>query len=207
VALPYVLGSWEFYGLDFKITPDVLIPRPETELLVGKAIDWLRAHPGQRWGADVGTGSGCIAVTLAQQVEDLRLTASDISYAALRVAKFNAWRYELMDRIHFLQVDLLPPVSKAFDLICANLPYIPTATLRTLSVSKREPSIALDGGEDGLDLIKRLLEESRHKIAPGGSMLLEIEASQGSRGKELAEKLFPEGRAQVWADLAGHERL
>jgi release factor glutamine methyltransferase len=205
--LPYVLGSWEFYGLEFQITTDVLIPRPETELLVKRAIDWLKEHTEKRWAADIGTGCGCIAVALAYQVRDLHLTASDISNAALKLAKFNAWRHDVNDRIDFILADLLPPVSRAYDLICANLPYIPTDTLSTLKVFEREPSLALDGGVEGLTFIRRLLEQSRHQISPGGSILLEIEASQGAQVKELAENLFPHNRVQVWTDLAGHERL
>lgn len=205
--LPYVLGTWEFYGLDFLLTPDVLIPRPETELLVGRAIDWLKEHAERRWAADVGTGCGCIAVALAYRIGDLRITASDISMAALKLARFNGWRHEVKNRIDFIQADLLPPVSKAYDLICANLPYIPTETMKGLEVFGREPSLALDGGVDGLDYIRRLLEESLHRIAPGGSMLLEIEASQGAQARQLAEKTFPAGSVQVRTDFAGHERL
>jgi release factor glutamine methyltransferase len=207
ISLPYVIGSWEFYGLVFQLTQDVLIPRPETELLVEKAIGWLNAHPQRRWATDVGTGSGCIAITLAHRVRDLTLTASDISSAAVRLALVNAIRHDVHSRIHFLQADLLPPINRPYDLICANLPYIPTDTLMDLKIFGREPTLALDGGADGLTIIRRLLEECRNQIAPGGCILLEIEASQGSLVRKLAEKLFPTGQIQIWTDLEGRERL
>jgi release factor glutamine methyltransferase len=207
VPLPYVIGHWEFFGLDFQVPPDVLIPRPETELLVEKAIEWLNAHPERRWAVDVGTGSGCIAVALATRVEDLTITASDISHSAVKIAHLNAMKQGVRSRIHLLQANLLPPISTAFDLICANLPYIPSDTLRTLEIHGREPRLALDGGMDGLDMIRRLLEESRYQISPGGCMLLEIEASQGMIVRELATRLFPDGDVRIWPDLAGHERL
>jgi release factor glutamine methyltransferase len=207
IPLPYVLGSWEFFSLEFKLTPDVLIPRPETELLVEQAIDWLHEHPGRRRGVDVGTGSGCIAVTLAHEVSDLALAASDISMQALRVAQVNASRHQVNERIQFIQADLLPHTSKGYDLICANLPYIPTSTLKKLKVYGREPSQALDGGADGLDIISRLLEQSRSQLVPGGILLLEIEAAQGEATMALAERLFPGAQVELSADLAGHDRI
>lgn len=207
IPLPYVLGAWEFFGLEFKLTPDVLIPRPETELLVEKAIDWLQAHPGLSWGVDVGTGSGCIAVTLAHEVSNLALVASDISMAALRVAQLNARRHMVDARIQFVQANLLPNTGKRYDLICANLPYIPTSTLRELKVYGREPSLALDGGADGLEIISQLLEQSRSQLAPGGILLIEIEATQGEAVMTLAERVFPCAQVELSADFAGHDRF
>lgn len=207
IPLPYVLGSWEFYGLEFKLTPDVLIPRPETELLVERAIDWLQEHPGQRWGMDVGTGSGCIAVSLAHEVRDLALAASDLSMAALRVALANARRHQVDKRIQFIQADLIPPTSKGYDLICANLPYIPTSTLKKLKVYGHEPSQALDGGANGLEIITRLLEQSRSLLTPEGILLVEIEAAQGEAVMLQAERLFPGAQVELSADLAGHDRV
>lgn len=206
-ALPYVLGRWAFYGLDFSLTPDTLIPRPETELLVETALAWLGAHPGRRWALDVGTGSGCIAVTLAVHAPDLRLLASDVSYPALRVARGNARQHAVAGRIWPLACDLLPPAARRFDLICANLPYIPSAKLATLAVARREPRLALDGGPDGLDLVRRLLRRAPGALAPGGLLLLEIEASQGASACALARAAFPVAEVRVVADLAGRERL
>ena len=209
LPLPYVLGHWEFYGLDFSIDPAVLIPRPETELLVETALEWLQAHPRNHHAADVGTGSGCIAVTLAAHVPGLHIAAIDISPAALQIARANARKHHVADRIDFIQADLLdlrlPPSS--FSLIAANLPYIPTETLHDLEIFGREPTLALDGGPDGLNLIHRLMHAAPRYLAPGGLMLLEIEASQGSAALTLARKTFPSAKVSLHPDLAGRDRL
>jgi release factor glutamine methyltransferase len=120
--LPYVLGHWEFFGLDFLVTPAVLIPRPETELLVDQAIKWLQLHPVRRRVAEVGTGSGCIAISLARNLPGLRLLASDLSWPALQVARTNARRHHVAGQVDFILCDLLPGASASCDLICANLP-------------------------------------------------------------------------------------
>src|SRR3990172_7706221 len=125
-ALPYILGEWEFYGLKIQVTPDVLLPRPETELLVDTALSWLSANPQRSRAVDLGTGSGCIAVALAMHCPDLELWAIDISAAALAVATRNLERYGLETRITLLQSDLFDGLEAPFDLICANLPYIPS---------------------------------------------------------------------------------
>lgn len=206
--LPYLLGHWEFYGLDFLISPDVLIPRPETELLITHAIDWLCANPSQRWAADIATGSGCIAVTLASKFPDLRLLAADISLPALNVARSNAHRHAVTNQITFLPADLLDFTPSApFDLICTNLPYIPTPLLPSLKVSAHEPTLALDGGQDGLGLLRRLLQSAPPRLAPGGLLLLEIEASQGSSVRTIAQQAFPTALIHIHPDIAGHDRL
>ena len=132
VPLPCLLGRWEFYGRSFIVTPDTLIPRPETELLVDEAAAWLRRHPDRRRAVDVGTGSGCIAVSLAKSIPDLRVLAADRSFAALRVARQNAQEHGCAGQIDFLNGDLLRSAAGPFDLVCANLPYIPTADLAAL---------------------------------------------------------------------------
>jgi release factor glutamine methyltransferase len=205
--LPYVLGHWEFYGLDFLVTPATLIPRPETEPLVEGALEWLRANPGRRRGVDVGAGSGCIAVALAVNALDLHVMACDLSLPALKVAWQNACRHGVGERVLCLQSDLLPATGERFDLICANLPYIPSERLPTLRVSEREPRLALDGGMMGLHHIRRLLEIAPHRLAPGGLLLLEIEASQGAQACDLARRSFPEARLSVLPDLGGNDRL
>jgi release factor glutamine methyltransferase len=205
--LPYVLGHWEFYGLDFQLNPAVLIPRPETELLVDQARTWLQANPGHNQAADVGTGCGCIAVSLAAHHPDLRVTASDVSVAALETARKNAARHGADRRVRFVQADLLEALVGPFDLICANPPYIPSAKLLKLEVFQHEPRLALDGGLDGLALIRRLLAQAPHKLAPGGLLLMEIEESQGSQVLALASRSFPSARPQVLPDLAGRQRL
>jgi release factor glutamine methyltransferase len=205
--LPYVLGHWEFYGLDFELTSATLIPRPETELLVEQALAWLRVHPGCRRGLDVGTGSGCIAVTLAVQVTDIQMTACDLSLKALQVAQDNARRHNVVGRLHLVQSDLATALRGPFDLICTNLPYIPTAILETLSVARSEPWLALDGGLDGLDVVRRLLATAPRLLATGGLLLMEIEASQGALAGELVRLVFPGAEVRVRRDLAGRERV
>lgn len=210
---PYVLGHWEFFSMDFDITPDVLIPRPETELLVEKAIAWLQESPVRRTVADIGTGSGIIAVTLAANVRDAYILATDISREALEVAQKNARKFDVADRIEFIQCDILPkrpdpfPTDQHFDLICANLPYIPTETLHALPVYGREPTLALDGGPDGLDLFRKLMALAPDWLAPNSLMLLEIEATQGVQALNLACDLFSEGEIHLHQDLTGRDRL
>jgi len=215
--LPYILGHWEFFGLEFEITEDVLIPRPETELLVEKAIAWLQAsstnHPEHTPSvADIGTGSGAIAISIATQVPEARILATDISPAALRVAKHNAEKFNVQHQIEFVECDLLPsssfpPHPSSFDLICANPPYIPTHTLRLLPIFGREPTIALDGGADGLDAYRRLFEIAPSWLAPQGIMLLETEATLGVKALSLAYDSFSNVSIHLHQDLAGHDRL
>lgn len=211
--LAYVLGHQEFFGLDFDLTSDVLIPRPETEMLVESAISWLLASPERRTVADIGTGSGCIAVCLVIQVPDARVLATDISRSALKVASRNARKFMVNDRIDFLECDILPahvaglPTERHFDLVCANLPYIPTAELQSLSVYGREPALALDGGADGLDPFRRLFSLVPEWMAPGGRVLLEIESSQGPAVLSLAYDSFHSAAIHLHRDLAGRDRL
>jgi len=205
--LPYIIGHWEFYGLDFTLSPAVLIPRPETELLVEHALHWLVEHPARRRILDVGTGSGCIAVSIAVNCPDARILATDISLEALLVARQNVLRHAVSHRVQLLQCDLLPPTSPPFDLLCANLPYVPAADLPQLSVAAHEPPLALDGGVDGVIWISRFLERTPFALASGGCILLEIEASQGSLVAGFVETAFPQAGVQVLPDLAGRDRL
>lgn len=205
--LAYVLGHWEFYGLDFIVTPDTLIPRPETELLVEQALSWSHTRTKPLRAADIGTGSGCIAISLALNASNVHMLGCDISLTTLRVAKANANRHGVSGKVDFVQCDLIPPVKLHFDLICANLPYIPTETLHSLKVYQREPALALDGGEDGLGQIRLLLNEAETVLAPGGLLLLEIEASSGAAVHSLARQAFPKADLQVLPDLAGRDRL
>ncbi len=217
-AFPYIIGKWEFFGLEFNITKDVLIPRPETELLVEKAIAWLNASPEKRNIADIGTGSGAIAVALAEHIPNAHITATDISSAALEVAKGNAHKFNVENRINFIECDLLPDSKvkgqksndlrpATFDLICANLPYIPTQTLHQLSVYEREPTLALDGGADGLDIFRKLLNIAPQWLAPYGMILLEIESSQGMKALSIAYDTFANASIHLYKDLNGHDRL
>jgi release factor glutamine methyltransferase len=207
--LPYLLGHWEFYGLDFTVSPAVLIPRPETELLVDEALHWISLRPkGQPCRViDVGCGSGCMAIALAVNAAGLSVNASDISPDAVDIARQNVIRHELTGRVHVSQADLLPQDLPWFDLICANLPYIPSDKLAGLPVARWEPPLALDGGPDGLALIRRLLRQAPARLAPRGLLLLEIESSQGPAACLLAQEAFPHARVELYQDLAGLDRL
>jgi release factor glutamine methyltransferase len=204
--LPYILGRWEFFGLAFEVTPDVLIPRPETELLVERAIAWLQAHPDFRHVADVGTGSGCIGIALAVNIPDLHVMGSDISSAALKMAQRNAVKNGVEQRMELVRCDLFPPETE-FDLIIANLPYIPTKALHKLPIYGREPTMALDGGEDGLQLIRGLLTAAPERLVPGGVLLMEIEESEGAAALSLAYDSFVEAEIHLHKDLAGRDRI
>jgi release factor glutamine methyltransferase len=206
VALPYVIGHWEFYGLDFYLTPDVLIPRPETELLVEHAINWLKDHTNRNRVLDVGTGSGCIGISLAVNNPDIKIFMTDISQAALDIARRNVEKYGLSNRVELHQTDLLAGISRQFDLICANLPYIPSQMLRQLPVSEREPLLALDGGISGTTLISRLLYQTRNCLSPGGLLLMEIEESEGAEVKSLVSTQFPAAQTEILKDLSGRDR-
>jgi len=210
---PYILGHWEFLGLDFDVTPDVLIPRPETELLVEKAIAWVQESPVRRTVADIGTGSGAIAVSIAANIPDTHILATDISHAALEVARKNAQKFNVADRIDFIECDILPqhpdpfPTESHFDLMCANLPYIPTDTLQGLPIYGREPTLALDGGADGLDLFRRLMNIAPDWLAPNALILLEIEATRGVQAVSLAYDMFSQAEIHLHQDLTGRDRL
>ena len=204
--LPYVLGHWEFFGLEFDVTPDVLIPRPETELLVGTALAWLHRWPDCRCIADVGTGSGCIGIALAANVPDLHVTAIDISPTALDVARRNASKQRVDNRMEFSCGDLLSGDTN-FNLIVANLPYIPTESLQNLSIYGHEPTVALDGGTDGMIFIRRLLLEAPDRLLPGGMLLMEIEASEGLAALSFAFDVFSKARIHLHKDLSYRDRL
>lgn len=210
---PYVLGRWEFFGLEFEVTPDVLIPRPETELLVEKAIAFLQKNPSKINVADIGTGSGAIAVSIAVNVPKANILATDISAKALQVATRNAARHNANQRIEFIESDLLPDQSaivnrkSKIDLLCSNLPYIPTNTLHHLPVYQREPTLALDGGEDGLDTFRKLLSIVPDRLAPNALILLEIESTLGEQTTQLARQHFQNAQIKLHQDLTGRDRL
>jgi len=205
--LPYVLGWWEFYGRRFRLAPSVLIPRPESELLVEKALERLRLIPAPVRIVDVGTGSGCLGVTLAAEVPNLCLAATDVSAEPLRVARRNAHEHGVEGRISFVQADLLDPLAGPFDLVVANLPYVPSSALRGTPVGRWEPGLALDGGPDGLEMTGRLLRSLPGKLSPTGAAFLEIGADQGKAVQSAAKLALPDADVQITQDLAGHDRV
>lgn len=207
IPLPYITGTAYFYGLEFHVTPDVLIPRPETELLVDHAIQWCQKHQYDQLSLDIGTGSGCIAIAMAVHLPHLKTIALDKSMSALRVAKHNSIMHHVNTRCSLLQSDLISPIKGKFGLICANLPYIPSHKLSNLPVAQTEPLSALDGGKTGLDLIKILLHDIVRIAAEKYCLLLEIEAEQGEAAYSMAKNFFREAEVMVKQDLSGLDRL
>lgn len=206
--IPYLTGRAPFYGRDFIVTPAVLIPRPETELLVEAAAAWAGQRPALHL-VDVGTGSGCIAVTLARLLPEASVDATDISAEALAVARRNAEQHGVAARIHFHQGHLLEPIGERPDLIVANLPYIADTEWTAVddTVKWYEPAVALRGGPDGLAQIRALLAQATTRLAPAGAIFLEIGWQQGQAAQEMAQAYFPAAQVQVKADYAGHDRL
>lgn len=205
--IPYLIGVAPFYGLDFVVNPAVLIPRPETEQLVELALSWARPRQSLRI-VDVGTGSGCIAVTLAVHLPDAQIEATDSSADALAIARQNAQHYA-PGRIRFYQGHLLAPLVQKPDLIVANLPYVTDKewTMLDDGVKLYEPVTALKGGADGLDLIRELLRQATTQLNPGGAVFLEIGWRQGPTAQHLAQSFFPNAQIEVKADFAGHDRF
>jgi release factor glutamine methyltransferase len=226
--IAYILGHKEFFGLDLLVDRRVLIPRPETEMLVEQALGWIKANlpfpAGERRGRlassnrgegglrilDLGTGSGAIILALASQL-DLRhaLLAADRSVDALAIARANAERFGLSSRITFVQSDLFDTINVPIDLIVANLPYVSQSEWRDLSsdIVDYEPHEALDGGPDGLDTFRRLFMQAPQCLAPGGALMLEIGSAQGASTMALARSAFPRADVTVVKDLAGLDRM
>jgi release factor glutamine methyltransferase len=207
IPLPYLIGRQHFMGLEFNVSPDVLIPRPETEELVEIALRWLKANPGAQRVIEIGVGSGCIAASIAHYMPLLSITAIDLSWPAIRIAQNNFINLKVADQIYPLCANLLKPVQAQFDLICANLPYIPTDQLKQLPVYLHEPTLALDGGADGLHIIHSLLEDAPRCLAANGLLLMEIESSLGQQSTRLARQYFPQAEIELHHDLAGRPRI
>jgi release factor glutamine methyltransferase len=207
MPVAYLVGHREFYSLSFDVSPAVLIPRPETETLVLEALRLLKPMEAPRV-LDLGTGSGCIAVSLARQHKTARVTAVDLSAAALAVARTNAHKHGVADRVTFDEGDLFAPVAgQAFDLIVSNPPYIAHAEFPTLDPGVREfePRSALDGGPDGLAVYRRIAAEAAHALAPGGTILVEVGATQAPAVRELFSPYLDPG--PTFQDAAGRPRV
>ena len=213
--IAYITGHQEFYGLDFLVDPRVLIPRPETELLVDAALDVCRHMlDADRMPivADIGTGSGAIPIALAVQEPRLPyIYATDISPDALDLARLNAKRHSVEQRVRFLEGDLLAPLPEPVDVLTANLPYVGTEEMEVLAPDMRlyEPHLALFSGPNGLDLLRRFFIEARrsNKIHKGARLLLEIGYRQRELLTQLLKELWPEAEVQFQKDYAGWDRV
>ncbi|MBC8426701.1 peptide chain release factor N(5)-glutamine methyltransferase [bacterium] len=210
--LAYITGKRGFYGRELRVTPDVLIPRQETELLVDLALKWVADHPDIRPNlriADIGTGSGTLAVTLAAELPCASVDAVDVSPAALEVARGNAEAHGVADRISFHEGDLATPLTgRTYHLVLANLPYVTAEGLEAAQPEVlREPVMALLGGEDGLDLVRRLTTMLPGLMdASGSQALFEIDPLTAAGTAEILSSALPDARIQIVNDLAGLER-
>jgi len=214
--IAYILGRREFYGRDFRVTPDVLVPRPETELIVEEALRWLAERQrtatvnaaGPVAVLDVGTGSGCLAITLALERPEIQVMATDVSPAALAVATSNAATWAVASRVTFQLASLTGAAANAFDLVVSNPPYVPVGDHATLPLDVRdhEPPMALVGGVDGLDVVRQLLPAAAGALRPGGRLLCEIGFGQV---EEVARLIDASGLHWRGArpDLAGIPRV
>ncbi len=202
--LPYVLGWWEFYGRRFGVAPAVLIPRPETELLIDEVLKVPRLRSDGARLLDLGTGSGCLAITLALELPGRRVLATDVSRQALRVARSNAVLHAVQDRVQFLCLDLAAGLELRQAVVLANLPYVSDEEARSLP---REPRLALEGGADGLVLLRRLLGHFGRRRPIATTVLLEIGAGQSEDLLEIVAATCSPAHTWLVRDLAGHDRV
>jgi len=208
----YILGHCEFYGIDFYIDYHTFIPRPETELLVEKVVELAQriSQQGEQITiADIGTGCGAIAVSLALALPQAKIYATDISASALQVAEMNCRRHAVSSQVELLQGNLLEPLSQPVDMIVANLPYIRSCEFKDLSpeIINFEPTTALAGGEDGLGKIQQILEQMPGKLSYGACFLLEIGQGQGRVVTSLIKSYSPQASIELIPDLGGIERV
>jgi release factor glutamine methyltransferase len=206
VPLAYVLERQAFYGRDFQVSSATLIPRPETEQLIAIALEIAADFPAGFLAADVGTGSGCIGITLACELPGTIL-AIDRSLEALRIARRNARVHQVDERCRMVQAALLDPFNVQCMLICANLPYIPTSRLKTLQVARHEPNQALDGGPDGMRYIRPLIDHMELYLHPAGSAILELDHTHASALHERASQTLPGRPVRLQADISGMARF
>ncbi len=199
----YITEHRQFYGLDFYVDPRVLIPRPESELLVEIALGLAQNHHLSTI-ADIGTGCGAIAVSLALGLPQARIYATDISAPALEVARLNCQKHGVTDRVRLLQGDMLDPLPQPVDLIIANLPYVKESEIAGV---KFEPRLALDGGSNGTEKIRQLCQQVGSKLSAGGFLLLEMGRGQREAITNFLHRLFPDGEIEVVPDLSGIERV
>lgn len=204
----YITGKREFYGREFHVGPGVFIPRPETETLVEEALRVAATMNGALTIADVGCGSGAIALTLAAELPRAAVFAIDVDAAPLLATRENAKRLGVAARVRALRGDLLAPLPAPVDVIAANPPYIPSNQIPQLAPEVRyEPRRALDGGAHGLDLMRRLLADAPRYLKPGGALLAELDPAQAAEARALAQAAFPGAAVGVARDLAGRERV
>jgi len=208
IPVAYLTGTKEFFGLKFSVTPDVLIPRPDTEIVTEFVGEFLRSLNREVNFADLGTGSGAICVSILKFVKTARACAVDVSQKALDVAKFNAQKFHVDDRAEFFCGDLFAPLDgKIFDAIISNPPYIPTDDLKFLQAEvQTEPRLALDGGDDGLNFYRQIISDASKFLATGGLLAVEIGINQSTAVKNIfARAGFVD--VEILRDLSGIDRV
>ncbi len=209
--MAYLVGHREFFSLSFQVTSDVLIPRPETEALVVRALDLAKSMSGPLQIADVGTGSGILAVCCAKHLPRCSVTAIDLSPKALQIAKQNAAKHEVAERIEFVGGDLFAerPAEPTFDLILSNPPYVASTEMPELETGVRdyEPHMALDGGEQGTEVIERLIPQAAERLKPGGWLLIEVSPNNVERVEQLVSSADGLQGHETIVDLAGLPRI
>ena len=208
--MAYILGEREFWSMSFSVSPDVLIPRPESELLVERAVALLR-EKGESGILDVGCGSGAVGLAVASELTEACVTLLDLCPKALEVARRNAIKFGLANRTRYLVSDLFDALAEGeeFDLIVSNPPYVATGELDGLmpEISSFEPRIALDGGADGMDLIRRIIEKAPEYLAHGGSLLIEMDPRQMAEAEDFSQRRGNFHATRRHKDLAGRERV
>ena len=200
----YLVGHKEFMGLDFEVTPAVLIPNPDTEVLVQRAVEIARESGRPLRVADVGTGSGCIAIAIAHYAPNVEVVASDITVDALEVAARNVAAHDMAGRIQLVCGDLMAPFVGSFDLVCANLPYVAEGSALAPEVVA-QPARALYAEANGSALVSRLLAQAPARLNPGGRALAELDPSIAVSAVDVANQNFAGHR--IHSDLAGHQRV
>ena len=209
--LAYITGHREFYGLDFVVSPDVLVPRQETEFLIEAVLEYARSRPVDEESltiSDIGTGSGCIAVALGAHLPKATVYATDVSLEALRVAGENIRRHGLEGRVHLRHGDLFEALDGPVDVVVSNPPYLSTEEAADLPADvQREPRVALIAGTDGMDVLQRLIVRAREYVKPGGVLAMEIDPGRLGAVERLVERTYADSDITVVKDHAGLERV
>jgi len=212
--IPYLIGKTQFYSIELIVSPKCLIPRPETEMLVQRAIEFLRARHGLQLVCDIGTGSACIAIAIAKNDAEAKIIATDISQDALKIAARNIQKHQLKKQITLLQGDLFEPIDsqyqgRSFDLVVCNPPYVSQQEYEKLdkNVKDYEPKSSLYAGQNGLEFHKRIPQEIERFLKPGGAVMLEIAYNQGLAVREMYEKTGLFSKITKEKDWQGNDRI
>lgn len=211
MPVAYLIGHKEFFGYDFVVSPDVLIPRPDTETLVNCVLDYLAAHPDKRTILDIGSGSGCIAVSIAMSRPNSAITCTDASQRAIRIAQLNIKKYELENRVFIRKADVYPTIPRLFDVIISNPPYLSLDDYRTALIKypelRYEPRSALIAPQEGVALIERIIATCKARLRTAGALFLEIGSGQRMNVNRIVRTYCTDASLSFHKDLAGRTRV